>query len=124
MYVTVSRQTGEPGLCWCKKGSGCGICASKGRACGQFLQVGGHVLAQAADMELALALIAQNDCQVAEAVALEVLLLAQHAAAHHVLLYSLLPAPQPSRQCRLLAQSKSYELEPPVLLQVAQSLAV
>lgn len=58
----------------------------------QALQVDVLVLAQAANVELALALVTEDDCEVTEAVALEVLLLAEHAPAQHVFLDRVWPA--------------------------------
>ena len=53
------------------------------RACGQLSELRAPVLRKAADVELALALVADDHGALAEAAALEVRAVAQHAPAHH-----------------------------------------
>lgn len=64
------------------------------RAFRQALEVDILVLAETADVELPLALVAQDDREIAETLALEILLVAQHAAPEHVLLDCVRPASQ------------------------------
>ncbi len=57
-----------------------------------FVQIDIHVFPEAADVELPLALVTQNDCEICEAIPLEILLVTQHAAPQHVFLDNLTPA--------------------------------